>query len=168
MAVAEIIGAAIGVLLLVVVAYLIVGGTLSVAEIVTTAQKDITLMTESRMRTDMRLNNTETSISGSDLTFSLTNTGNEIISDFEHIDVYTYDNVGTTYEHYTYAETAGTANTWSLVGIDNDYVHPMQIDPGEKAWIVATFPGNDPVWVQITASNGVYAQLTAPETGWRL
>ena len=51
MAVAELIGAAIGVLLLVMVAYLLVGSTLSTAELMVTAQKDVTLQQESRMHT---------------------------------------------------------------------------------------------------------------------
>ena len=59
MAVAEIIGAAIGVLLLVVVAYLLVGGTLNAAETVGNAQKDLTLLNEARMRTSITISDTE-------------------------------------------------------------------------------------------------------------
>jgi archaeal flagellar protein FlaF len=167
MAVAEIIGAAIGVLLLVVVAYILVGGTISVAETVATAQKDLTLMSETRLRTDLRLNNTETSITDSALRFSVTNTGNEVISDFEHVDVFTYDNSGPEYQRYTFTQTPGTAGTWTIV-IDNDIIHPGELDPGEKAWVTATFTGSDPVWVLISTNNGVYAQLSDPVAGgWR-
>lgn len=163
MAVAEIIGAAIGVLLLVIVAYLIVGGTLSVAETVATAQKDLTVLTESRIRTDFQLNKSEISIEGNGLNFSVTNTGNEVISDYTHIDIYTSDNTGSGYERFTYdPENERSPGTWNLVRIDNDYIHPNQIDPGEKAWILAFFAGSDPVWVQVSASNGVIAQTTFP------
>ncbi len=168
MAVAEIIGAAIGILLLVIVAYLIVGGTLSVAETVAVAQKDLALQTESRMRTDLRLNNSETSIAGTALTFSLTNTGNEIVSDYPHFDVFTDDNSGTPYTHYTYADIPGTAGTWAIIQRDNDRIHPNQFDPGEKIWITATFSGSDPVWLMVSTDNGVYAQMAAPALGWRI
>ena len=163
MAVAEIIGAAIGILLLVMVAYLIVGGTLSVAETVATAQKDVTSISETRLRTDMTLNTGEISILGTGLNFSVTNSGNEIISDYPHIDLYTDNSSGLGYQRFTYdKEKSGTPGSWSLVSIDNDNIHPGQIDPGEKAWFWATFAGESPAWVQVTTGNGVYAQTIFP------
>lgn len=163
MAVAEIIGAAVGVLLLVIVAYLIVGGTLSVAETVASAQKDITIQNEARMRTDMDIDKSEITITGMGLNFSVVNTGDEIISDFNHTEVYTADSSGTALQRYTYnAAKTGTTGTWTLLRIDADYMHPGQIDPGEKAWFWATFSGSSPAWVQVTTGNGVYTQTTFP------
>lgn len=163
MAVAEIIGAAVGVLMLVVVAYILVGGTLTTAETVANAQKDLTAMNEIRLRTDLNLNKSEISITGNGLNFSVINSGNEIIDDFEHMDVYTFDNGISGYQHYTYDEdNTRVAGTWALERIDNDYMHPNQIDPGEKAWILAVFSGSTPIWVQVSTSNGVYAQTTFP------
>jgi len=167
LAVAEIIGAAVGVLMLVLVAYILVGATLSTAEIVVTAQKDQTLLSEARLRTDLALNQSEISITGYGLNFSVTNTGNEVIGSFTHLDVYTFDNVSEEYEHYTYNGRTPAPKKWALMRIDNDYIHPNQIDPGEKAWIMVTFSGNDPVWVMLSTNNGVTAQLTAPAEGWR-
>jgi archaeal flagellar protein FlaF len=166
MAVAEIIGAAIGILLLVAVAYLLVGGTLSTAEIVVNAQKDVALQSEVRLKTDISMIKSDMSITGSGpkgLNFSITNTGNEIISDFEHTDVYTYNNIDNGYQHYRYDKyKTGNAGNWTVLRIDNDYIHPNQLDPGEKAWIMATFSGTNPVWVQFATNNGVYAQTTFP------
>jgi len=54
MAVSEIIGAAVGILLLVIVAYVIVGGTLTAGETIATAQKDLTLQNEARLRTSIQ------------------------------------------------------------------------------------------------------------------
>lgn len=168
MAVAEIIGAAVGVILLVIVAYVLVGATLSTAEIVVTAQKDQTLLSEARLRTDLALNKSEISISGNGLNFSVTNTGNEVIADFEHADIYTFDNGITEYQYYTYDLTGSAdSGTWTILEIVNDNIHPKQLDPGEKAWIMVTFSDNDPVWVMISTNNGVTAQLTAPVEGWR-
>jgi archaeal flagellar protein FlaF len=163
MAVAEIIGAAIGVLLLVVVAYILVGSTLTAAETVVNAQKDLTILNEARLKTDIRLNKDEVSITGKGLNFSVTNTGNEIVSDFDHVDVYTSDGSISEYQHYTYdKDKTGTVGTWTVIKIDNDSIHPNQLDPGEKAWIMAVFSGTDPIWVQFATNNGVYAQTTFP------
>jgi archaeal flagellar protein FlaF len=163
-AVAELIGAAIGVLLLVMVAYLLVGSTLSTAELVVNAQKDVTLHQEARLKTDIQLNKAEISIAGSGLNFSVTNTGNEIISDFDHIDIFTYNNsLPPEYQTYTYDKykIPGKTGNWTI-RIDSDYIHPNQLDPGEKAWILATFAGANPKWVQIVTNNGVYAQTVFP------
>jgi len=160
MAVAEIIGAAIGVLLLVVVAYLLVGGTLTAAETVANSQKDLTMLNEARIRTDLQLNSSEISHGGSGISFSITNSGNEIISDFTHMDIYTY-NASDIYQYYTYdpGDKGGTGN-WTITTFENDYIHPNMLDPGEKMWIKATFPGLTPLRIQITTGNGVSASTT--------
>jgi len=162
MAVAEIIGAAIGVMLLVVVAYMLVGSVLTTAEVVTTAQKDLTLQNEVRLRTSITVNKTETSVSGKGLNFSVTNSGNEIISDFNHMDIYSWDGSESDYLHYTYSTSCGIDNTWCKSTIVPDMIHPSQLDPGEKMWVWATFTGSDPLWFQVTTSNGVNAQITYP------
>jgi flagellar protein FlaF len=166
MAVAEIIGAAIGVMLLLVVAYMLVGSVLTTAEVVTTAQKDITLLNEARLRTSISINRSEifSNITPYVLNFSVTNTGNEIISDFDHTDIFTWDRFSAGYQEYTYdkynlPETATTGN-WSKK-IENDLIHPEQLDPGEKMWVTVNYPiGNETKWFQITTGNGVYAQTT--------
>jgi len=152
MAVSEIIGAAVGILLLVIVAYIVVGSTLTAAETVATAQKDLTLQNEARLGTGIILNRTEISNTTSELDFSLTNSGDEIISDFAHLDVITWKGVpGQGYEHAIF----GTG--WTVDRIEPDFVHPMQLDPGEKMWIRLKFDTDKPVWLQVTTANGVYA-----------
>jgi flagellar protein FlaF len=151
MAVSEIIGAAVGILLLVIVAYIIVGGTLTAGDTIASAQKDLTLQNEARLRTSISLNKTEITNTTSELDFSVTNNGNEIISDFSHMDIFTWDGVTPSgYQNYIY----GTS--WSIDRIDNDFIHPNELDPGEKAWIRLSFSGIKPVWLQVTTSNGVY------------
>jgi len=163
MAVAEIIGAAIGVMLLVIVAYMLVGSVLTTAEIVSTAQKDLTLQQEVRLRTSININKSETSILGKGINFSVKNTGNEMISDFDHMDIYTWDGSATEYQRYTYDKyLLGTPGNWSIIRFESDIVHPNQLDPGEKMWVWATFTGSDPLWFQMTTSNGVNAQTTYP------
>ncbi|WP_321508327.1 hypothetical protein [uncultured Methanoregula sp.] len=157
MAVAEIIGAAIGVLLLVVVAYILVGGTLSAAETLANAQKDLTLQSEARMRSEIQLNRTDIGPSGSGpLTFSVTNTGNEIISDFSRMDLYTYSASSDEWQRLMY-DSSGSPGTWTITSFESDYIHPRELDPGEKMWVRATFVGNWPQRFQVTTSNGVSA-----------
>jgi flagellar protein FlaF len=156
MAVAEIIGAAIGVLLLVVVAYILVGSTLSTAELVVSAQNDLTIHHEQRLRTNLEI--TDKMIEGSAINFSVENTGNEIISDFVHVDVLSYDGVTPGYTEYIYQkDVIPTSGYWSITRFDNDYLHPKSLDPGETMWCMATFSGDTPLWFQITTANGVSA-----------
>jgi len=155
MAVAEIIGAAVGVLLLVIVAYLLVGGTLSMAETVTTAQKDLTNLQEARLRTSISVSNAVNEAPY--LNFTVKNTGNEIISDFNHMDVYSYD-TSNGYIHYTYdKDNTGTAGTWSIIRFEKDLVHTHELDPDDIMTVWAIVPGtySSKTTVQVTTGNGV-------------
>jgi archaeal flagellar protein FlaF len=156
MAVAELIGAAIGVLLLVMVAYLLVGSTLSTAELVVTAQKDVTLQQEARMHTQLSV--TDQKNANSIITANVTNTGTEIISDFNHMDVLVYDTGLNSYQFCTYdAQGGSTSGTWIIANRYNDFIHPNELDPGEKFQVQVFSSGNNPKWFQFTTANGVYA-----------
>jgi archaeal flagellar protein FlaF len=158
MAVAEIIGAAIGVLLLVIVAYLLVGGTLTTAETVVAAQKDVTLLQETRMRTSIVVTDEQPDV-GNNLNFSVTNNGEEIVSDLPHMDIFSF-NTATGYTHYTYdSEKTGAPYTWQIIRFENDYIHSNELDPGVKVWIKASVPsGETPVKsFQVVTGNGVSA-----------
>jgi len=149
----------VGVLLLIIVAYVIVGGTLTAGETIASAQKDLTQLSEARLRTSIALNKTETNLSGQGLNFSVTNTGNEMITDFPHMDILIHTEDSGGYQHLTYDDsTCGTEGTWCIYGhLVPDTIHPNQLDPGEKMWVWATFTGSSPEWFQITTGNGVYA-----------
>ncbi len=156
MAAAEIIGTAIGVMLLIIIAYILTGSTLISAETVANAQKDLTSQNEARLRTSISLS--DISVTFQELHFSVTNNGNEIISDFDHMDGYTYNSTTSGFQHYSFDKyNLGNTGNWSITRFDNDYIHPNQLDPGEKMWVWATFPGIPPLGVQIATSNGVYA-----------
>lgn len=161
MAVAEIIGAAIGTMLLIIVAYLLVGNVLTTAEVVSNAQKDITLLQASRLNTDVSVEYVE--IDGYNTTpalnFTVTNTGNQIITDFEHATVFSYTAGEHAFHQYSFDKNgASTAGTWRLVRIEKDSIHPNQLDPGEKLWALAYFtPDSQPSWFEFCTNNGVYA-----------
>jgi archaeal flagellar protein FlaF len=165
MAVAGIIAAAIGIALLIIVAYVIVGGTLSAGETITNAQKDVSQLTEIRMGTSIALNKSETQVAGQGLNFSVANTGNEMIGDFTHMDIFLQTGAESDgYQYLTYnGNTCGIEGTWCIYGeIVPDTIHPRQLDPGEKMWVWATFSGGSPVWFQVTTGNGINAQTTYP------
>jgi len=160
MAVAEIIGAAVGVLLLIIVAYVVVGGTLTAAETVSNAQKDLTLQQEARLQTSIEI--TDKDKNGPVINISITNSGTEAIRDFTHMVIFTYtDGDATGYRHLTYENGCGIEGTWCIpgdLGIVPDTIHPGVLDPGEKMWIMAISPaGTAPDWCQVTTGNGVYA-----------
>ena len=165
MAVAGIIAAAIGVALLIIVAYVIVGGTLSAGETIANAQKDVSQFTEARMGTSITLNKSEIRTTGQGLNFSVTNTGNEVIGDFTHMDILLQtgaESGGSQYLTYN-GNMCGVEGTWCIYGeIVPDTIHPRQLDPGEKMWVWATFAGGSPVWFQVTTGNGINAQTTYP------
>jgi flagellar protein FlaF len=155
MAVAEIIGAAIGVMMLVIVAYVLVGSVLTAAEVVNNAQKDLTLLNEARMRTDISIYPSSARILEPNLTFCLNNTGSETIRDFTHMDVFSTNSTGM--QHYTNGNGEGY---WTSIQFDRDFVHPGMLDPGEAVWINATYVGEKPATVLISTSNGVYTSTT--------
>jgi hypothetical protein len=158
MAVSEIVGAAVGVMLLIIVAYVVVSSTLFTAETVATTQKDLTLREEARLRTAFSItdqfNETETS---SIIYATITNTGAETIGDFFHMDVIVYDRELMDYRTCTYDETGGTAGTWNIVSRFDEFIHPYALDAGERYQIRIMSYGNQPKWFQVTTANGVYA-----------
>jgi archaeal flagellar protein FlaF len=165
MAVAEIIGAAIGVLLLVVVAYLLVGGTLSAAETVMSAQNDVTLLHENRIGTQISLSGVSTP-GGGVMNMSVSNNGSVGISDLPHMDVFSYDATNG-YVHYTYVPNSLPAldpntldpQTWTTTWYLHDNIHARQLDPGVTMRIEMKLPdgGPAPTFVQVTTGNGVSA-----------
>ena len=158
MAVSEIIGAVVGVMLLVVVAYVIVTSTLVTGETIAGTQKDLVLQQEARLRTSISLDDPHNATEQASIIMAnLTNTGTEPISDFKHMDVLVYDQELMTYGICTYDETGGTAGTWNIANRYGEFIHPYSLDPGERYQLRIMSNGNRPKWIQVTTANGVYA-----------
>jgi flagellar protein FlaF len=156
MAVAGIIAAAVGVMLLIIVGYVVVGATITTAETVTNAQKDVTLQNEMRLGTAIVITDPENL--SSIITSNVTNTGTEIISDFKHINVLVYDSGSNDYQICNYNPGGSSIpGTWIITNRYQDFIHPSELDPGEKYQIRVATSGSSPYWFQITTSNGVYA-----------
>lgn len=144
-------------MILIVVAYLLVGNVLSAAMVVSNAQKDLTQANEIRLHTDLTIINV-TAPSGNAINLTVRNTGAEIIADFAHTNVFVYT-VGdrTGYSVYLYNAT-DTQTTGSWTGhILNDYIHPGELDPGESMY-VNVYPVTVPPLfeVGVCTNNGVY------------
>jgi len=168
MAVAEIIGAAIGVMMLVIVAYILVGSVLTTTDVVINAQKDTTLLQGARLGTNIEITSFGNSTTEPWLNFNVTNTGNEMITDFGHTDVFILTSP-LSIQHNSYETTyTGLTGKWRKIGIysgptlnDPEVIHPNQLDPGEKMWVCATYDNTNLIkWFQITTGNGVNAQTT--------
>jgi flagellar protein FlaF len=156
MAAAGIIGTAVGVILLIVVAYVVVGATLTAAETMSNAQKDVTLQNQMRIGTAFTISD---QIHNSSIIYTnVTNTGTEIIRDFNHMDILVYDNESGDYRICTYDTMhSGIPGTWYISDYYQDYIHPSELDPGEKFQFRINTQDTSPSWFQITSDNGVYA-----------
>jgi hypothetical protein len=174
MAGAGIIASAIGILLLVLVSYVIVGNNLTSADIIASAQKDMVMKAEEQMNTATQIS--AVSFYGSwpnyYLHFHLTNTGNEIISNFNSTDVFVNisPNAPVYYRFDATSFACGDGSgcgdadlgTWNYAEFDvsgPDIIHPTMLDPGETLSIrIGNFHSNPAKYmVQATTPNGVSA-----------
>ncbi|MFY9750119.1 MAG: hypothetical protein WAK75_06340 [Methanoregula sp.] len=164
MAVGDLIGAAVGVILLVIVAYLLVGSVISTALVVSNAQKSATLLEENQLKTDFTIVQTgleqDSQYSTIDINCTITNTGNEVISDFTHMDIIVYDTGTNDFQLYTYSSALGAPGTWTIVDKGSDVIHSSELDPGNTYRILVRTTGTSPAWFQITTGNGVYASAS--------
>jgi archaeal flagellar protein FlaF len=161
MAFADLIGAAVGIMLLVIVAYLLVGSTISTAEIVTNAQKAAALQDQVQLRTGFTIS--DAYADQYTINCTVKNTGSEIISDFTHMDFIVYDrNTTAGYTLYRYSNGVN-AGTWTIIDKGGEVIHLSELDPGESYKLEVTTYGTDPQWFQITTGNGIYASKLLKE-----
>ena len=100
MAVGELIGAVVGLILIIVTAYILVGSTISTVEITTFAQKDMVQTQEIRLDTSIILNQTSIDSENKTLNFTVVNTGTTPIIDLKDMDVIIGDNSGNLQRFY--------------------------------------------------------------------
>ncbi len=144
MSAGPLIAAGIGTLLLIVTAYVLIGGTLATTEVIVEAQNNLATHQEARMRTAISIQSA--TISGQTLHIDVKNTGSEPIIDIPAIDVYIgIDNIPI---YIPYGD-------WTAGEITPDHIHPGELDPGETLPISIRFEGSDPMWVQVVTGNGV-------------
>ena len=150
MGTASLVATAIGVLLLIITAYVLAGGTITVAEVVATAQRDSVNLHEVRMRTAIEIRSAILETNSSTLFVSVENTGNELLDDYDHTDVFLLmDGIP---EHCAYHSGI---YPWTILSIQPDAIHPGQLDPGEVMNISIPYGESPPTWIQVTTSSGV-------------
>jgi flagellar protein FlaF len=158
MPVGELIGAAIGVLLLIIVAYVLIGSTLGGAEVVASAQRDMVHLQEIRIDTTITVTPDPISTGSTPsetLTFHIENTGTEPITDLKDMDVFIGDASGDLQRFY-FGGVASTDNqAWTAPG--------NSIPPGNTITGTLLLPGawtppltwtGTPSWIKVVTSNG--------------
>jgi len=160
MAVADMIGAAVGVILLVIVAYLLVGSVLSTSQVVTNAQKSAFLLEEKQLKTNFYISSVN--YTAGNLNCSITNDGNEPISDFSHMDVIVLYNDPKQDQIYLYS-TTGSPGTWTILNPMVNPIHPYELDPNDTFNIQVVLTNSDtPARIQINSANAVTTSTNIP------
>ncbi len=149
-----IIATAMALILLIITGYVLIGGTLSTAKVVTLAQQAAAERDSQRMHTRLEISYAATNTTSEETFILLNNTGSEVVRDFAHMEVYLLQGG----VPYAYLNQSGQWN-WTYV-ISPDLVHPNMLDPGEMVNITVPYDPDPlkgpPEWVKVTTANGVY------------
>lgn len=153
---ASLIATAVALVLLIITAYVVVGGILATSDIVTMSQAERFQLQEQRLHTSIDISEIIVTNETNSLNMTVNNDGNEKISHFKYMDIYMiYPGAEPILVPYT--ETPWTENTWYATQIEPDTIHPNELDPGESVMITVTYtPGIIPSWIKIATPNGVY------------
>jgi len=165
MGVGTIIASAIAIILLIITAYVLIGGTISAAKVSVMAQRAISEQENERLHTRIEIMNASTNLADHLTLLEVKNTGSEIIGDFDHIEVYLLQNE----VPYTYTNLSEPHNWMYRITnpdlVSPDVVHPGLLDPDEVMNITVPYDdakGEPPAWVKVTTANGVYDSAYLP------
>jgi archaellum component FlaG (FlaF/FlaG flagellin family) len=167
MAGADVIEAAMGFFLLVIVSYVVFGTIMTSVDTVSNAQNDMTLSHEERLGTSINITNYHYQSSGFGewyIHFRVLNNGNQMIHDINEMDVMLIQGSNAPLL-YTYGSGTLPTTTWINNGLERDsarnpeVINPNQWDPGEYLYgqiEVNVLPTtNDRL--EVVLSNGVEA-----------
>lgn len=177
MAGAIIIACAIGVLMLVLIGYVLVGSILASGDSIASAQKDMVMENEERLNTlvtitpDWEVYFYQYSVSPNYyfLHIHVKNTGNLMLRTFNSAEVYVNISGGAPVRYrfdptaYACGDAYGcgdtTLGTWNYGEIENDNIHPNMLDPGETLSIrIGKFTSPLTSYtVKFTTENGISA-----------
>ena len=177
MAGADVIGTAICIALLIIVAYVVAGSILTTSGVIFNAQNDMTKSQQRRMDTDIQILDGPPPMfnvqpdSTQNLTFHVKNTGLEIIRNFYSMDVFyvrstdppiLYKFDATSVD--SWGKRCGKENekTWNYYYIESDDINPSMLDPGEEMVINICNFGSSPnrYMIGVITPNGVSAFYT--------
>lgn len=157
MAFASIISSAIGIILLIITAYVLVGGVLTTTQIAMNAQSDMTAVHMKMLGTAIEVDSTSVENSTPNVIYlNLLNSGSEPV-DMTQVDVF-LEVPGTA--PLKIPEGSG-AGTWSIISPDPDII---QWRPTEVLNMSIEYGGSYPVVVHLTTGNGIsaFSRITGP------
>jgi flagellar protein FlaF len=148
MPVGELIAAAVGLILIIIVAYVLVGSTIGTAETMASAQRDMTHLQEIRLHTDIAISPITSIITSLNMPFTITitNTGIETIN-LQNVDFFIIN------------QTTNTSTLSSSVS-GNGILNPKEAisvsitDPNNGDICGGTPPS--PYSIEIVTGNGIY------------
>jgi flagellar protein FlaF len=153
-----IIATAIAIILLIITAYVLIGGTLATAKTAILAQRAVSDQENQRIHTRIEIMNTSANLGTGQTFLEVKNTGSEVIGDFDHMEVYLLQNLTPdAFTPVTYTNLPAAFNfTYKI--IPPDLVHPGLLDPDEITNLTVLYDAakGDPSWVKVTTANGVY------------
>lgn len=151
MAAATLVATAFGIIIIIITAYVLAGGTLLTSEVVINAQKDMTDLQVKMLGTSMKVLSNTTD--GSFFYIQVLNDGRETIRDFEHLDVFFF--ASGNWSRFSYQNTTPPGGShWAKESISPDVVYPNQWDPGETLNMSVSY-GGTPDYYKIVTANGV-------------
>jgi flagellar protein FlaF len=161
MPVGELIAAAVGLILLIIVAYVLVGSTIGTAETMASAQRDMTHLQEIRLHTDITIMSATGIISGTTETvnFVVANNGSVAINNFRNMTVFIGDYNGNAPVLYP-----SESDNWDSGGTSPDrFPHPGSFNPRDILnGRVTNDTSNQPIcspgasyWIEVVTVNGV-------------
>lgn len=149
MAIANLIGAAVGVFLLLLVAYLLIGATLITAETVMAAQRDMTEVHSGVRGTSIAIIDHAINEDNDRLYINITNDGTTVIENPRQIDIF----IATENGNQVRAD-------WNrnVIEITPDLINPGFLDPGEYLNMSVDINPETPlVWVKVATPTGATA-----------
>jgi flagellar protein FlaF len=160
----EVIGAALGIVLLIIVAYVLIGSVMTTSEIVVAAQKDVSVAVEARGNTRMEVTSSLFQNEGA-INITVENTGGETITDFNEMEIITTTNCDPVPLIHWFS-TTGATGSWNVskieVGTVGETQHLGTLDPGETMTVGLSVTACTPTTAYITliTNNGVIAATT--------
>jgi len=150
MAAASLVATALGIILILLTAYVIAAGILGLATSVAEAQKEMTALSIRTSGTSVRISDS----TGSDpLNLVIRNTGSQMV-DYTLMDVYLQYGSEIP-EYFQYSLPPPPLKRWTKVSINPDLAYPGAWDPGENITISINTGGINYTWVQVTTPVGV-------------
>jgi flagellar protein FlaF len=143
MPIGELIGATVGIILLIIAAYVIVGSTVNTAEGVASAQRDMVLLQNIQLDTHIKVIDT-----GNDtnyLNFIITNNGTAAITDLKDMDVIIGNGNTSLPVLYHFSSSVADQSHWTA--------NASSISPGGWLYGNASIPST-PTWIVVVTGNG--------------